>query len=257
MPQPQILVFDDKQQLGTTAAELVCQLADSAVSVKGWFSLLLAGGSTPRTLYGLLASERFSGAMPWENTHLFWGDERMVGPGHPESNYRMVREAMIDHVPLPAGNVYPVPTAEAQDAADAAGRYALTIEKFFAERGAAPEQGEFPRFDLVLLGIGSDGHTASLFPGGPELNESKSLTAAVRAPAGYATTERVSVTLPVINAAAYVLFMATGQEKRLVLESVLDPADQSRTKYPSALVAPADGRLLWYLDRDAAPENAD
>jgi 6-phosphogluconolactonase len=165
----------------------------------------------------------------------------------------MAREAMIDHVPLPAGNVHPVPTAEAVDVASAAARYARVLEKFFAGQGAAPEEGKFPRFDLVLLGMGSDGHTASLFPGGPEVNESSNLTVPVNAPAGYATTERVSVTLPVLNSAAYVLFMATGAEKREVLKSVLDPQDPARVKYPSALVAPSDGRLLWYLDREAVP----
>ncbi|MBW7998356.1 MAG: 6-phosphogluconolactonase [Candidatus Glassbacteria bacterium] len=253
MGKREIRVYDDKNSLSGASAELVCELAGAAVEDHGSFTLMLAGGSTPRTLYALLADEPFNARMPWIDTFLFWGDERFVPDDHPESNYRMARQAMIERVPVPDGNVFPVPTGDSADAAAAAQRYAGILTGFFAgnEIAAESEAWNIPRFDLILLGVGEDGHTASLFPGGVELKETVKPVTAVRAPAEYETTERVSVTLPVLNNAATVLFLAAGGGKRIVLDSVLNDPERAREIYPAAMVNPVDGRLIWFLDREA------
>ncbi len=253
MKQPEVRVFEDKNQLSLAGAELVCRSANSAAGERGAFTLLLAGGGTPRALYELLAGESFSGRMPWSATVLFWGDERFVPPEHPESNFRAARLAMIARAPLPPENVHPVPTADYPDAPSAALAYDSTLREYFrkSENTIKTSTGNFPRFDLVLLGMGADGHTASLFPGSSALREDSRLAVAVDAPRGYRTAERVSVTLPVLSGAATVLFMVTGSEKRPALSAVLGDPGQARRKYPAAMVRPHSGRLIWYLDREA------
>ncbi len=253
MNQPEVRVFENKNKLSLAAAELVCRLANSAVRERGAFTLLLAGGGTPRALYELLAGERFAGRMPWSTTALFWGDERFVPPEHPESNFRMARQAMIARVPIPPENVHPVPTADYPDTRSTALAYDSTLREYFCktENTIKTSTGSFPRFDLVLLGMGADGHTASLFPGSSVLREDSRLAVAVNAPQGYRTTERISVILPVLNSAGTVLFMVAGSEKRLALSAVLGDPGSARCKYPAAMVRPRSGRLIWYLDREA------
>lgn len=254
MSKPEVLVFEDKSELSRAATDFVIETAAAALKKTGEFTMLLAGGSTPRTLYTLLAAEPYAARMPWNATHLFWGDERFVPPDHPESNYRMARLAMIERAALPPANVHPVPTADYPDARSAAMAYDSMLREHFAkyDNDNKTKTGNIPRFDLVLLGMGADGHTASLFPGDKAtLRESSRLAVAVNAPQSYETTERISVTLPVLNGASNVLFMAAGSEKRQVLDSVLNDTGQARQKYPAAMVRPGSGRLLWYLDREA------
>jgi len=216
--------------------------ANEAVSARGRFTIALSGGSTPKSLYNLLATNART-TLPWEQTLFFWGDERHVPPTDPESNYRMVDEAMLSKVPVPPANVYRMP-AENSDAEAVAETYEQTLRKVFQ---LGPN--DVPQFDLILLGMGPDGHTASLFPGTAGLKEKSRLVVANWVEK--LKTYRLSFTLPVINAARSVAFLVSGTDKAPVLKAVLEGNDPGEL-YPAKLVHPKDGKLIWFLDRAAA-----
>lgn len=235
-----IRVFADLAELTRAAAEEIARLTENAVAARGLCTWALSGGSTPRPLYEALASDPYRGRLPWSAIHLFWGDERHVPPDHPESNYRMAREAMIDRVPVPPGNVHRV-AAEDPDARRAASAYESELRSFFA---LAP--GEWPVFDLMLLGIGPDGHTASLFPGSPVLRERDLLVAAPWAEAQ--RMFRVTLTPPVLNHSRLSLFLVSGEDKADALRAVLE-GEREPNRYPAQVV---EGNVLWMVDRAAA-----
>lgn len=233
--------FADPSKLFTAAAELLVERAARAVREAGAFTLVLSGGTTPRELYTRLAEPPFASRIPWSHVQLYWGDERFVPSSHPQSNYRLARETLLVRVPVPEGNVHPMPT-DAGTPEQGARAYESTL------RGPAGAQGRSPpRFDLVLLGLGADGHTASLFPGGPECAERWSWCVASEAPQGVAVRERITLTLPVLNAARSVLFLVSGVEKRAILKKVLQPAIGEERRLPAQLIRPA-GELLWLAD---------
>ena len=225
-----------------SAAEEIVRAANEAVADRGRFTLVLSGGSTPKNLYTLLATNARS-SLPWERTYFFWGDERHVPPTDPESNYRMVDEAMLSKIPVPPPNIFRMP-AENPDAAAAASAYERTIQEFF---GLQP--GGIPRFDLILLGMGPDGHTASLFPGTEALKEKNKLVVANWVEK--LKTSRLTLTLPVLNVARCVAFLVSGTDKAPSLKAVLE-GDAPGEQYPAKLVRPADGKLIWLIDRAAA-----
>ena len=243
MPQPaEIIVVDDAAALAETAARAIVAAAVDAVKARGRFTVSLAGGGTPRTTYERLAQSPLRERMPWEQTWIFFGDERGVGPEHADSNFRMANAALISKVPVPATQVFRI-RGEEGDPEAAAATYARTLGEVFGLR-----RGELPRFDLILLGLGVDGHTASLFPGSPALKEVFRQVAAVHAAAA-SIPQRFTLTFPVINAAAAVMFLAAGAEKAKVVKAVLgEPA----SALPAAMARPTDGRLVWLLDRGAA-----
>lgn len=238
----EIRILTTPQELFAAAAEEVVRAANDAVSARGKFTIALSGGSTPKSLYNLLATNART-ALPWDRMFFFWGDERHVPPTDPESNYRMVDEALLSKVPVPPANVYRVPAEEA-DAAAAAAAYELSLKKFFQLTGDA-----VPHFDLILLGMGPDGHTASLFPGTDGLREKAKLVIANWVEK--LKTHRLSFTLPVINAARCVAFLVSGMDKAATLKTVLEGAAPEE-QYPAKLVQPKDGKLIWFLDRAAA-----
>jgi 6-phosphogluconolactonase len=212
-----------------------------ALAAKGVFRVSLSGGSTPKALYGLLASDAFVGRFPWERVHWYWGDERFVPYDHPESNYRMTREAMLSKAPVPPANVHPVPPDGTPD--DAALRYERTLQ---AAYGAAALDPSRPLFDITLLGMGPDGHTASLLPGEPVLEERKHWVAAV----SHGRPEvRITMTYPAIDSSRHVAFLVAGKEKAPMVHVIR--AGGSRV--PAARVKPV-GELIWFLDRAAAGE---
>ena len=238
----EIRVLTTPQELFAAAAEEVVRAANQAVAERGRFTIALSGGSTPKSLYNLLATNART-SLPWDRMFFFWGDERHVPPTDSDSNYRMANEAMLSKVPVPAGNVFRM-AAENPDATAAAEAYEQTLRKFFQLQA-----GEFPRFDLILLGMGPDGHTASLFPGTAGLQEKSRLVIANWVEKLKA--HRLSLTRPVLNAARCVAFLVSGTDKATVLRSVLEenvPGEQ----YPAKLVQPKDGQLIWFLDRAAA-----
>jgi len=243
---PEIRILTTPQELFAAAAEEVVRSANEAIAQHGRFTIALSGGSTPKNLFNLLATNARA-SLPWDRMFFFWGDERHVPPTDPDSNYRMAEEAMLSKIPVAAGNVFRV-AAENPDAAAAAEAYEQTLRKFFA---LAP--GEFPRFDLILLGMGPDGHTASLFPGTSGLQEKSRLVIANWVEK--LKTHRLSFTFPVLNAAACVTFLVSGTDKAPALHSVLE-SDAPGEQYPAKLVHPSDGKLIWLIDRAAASQLA-
>jgi|ERR1022692_939841 6-phosphogluconolactonase len=238
LSRPEIRILNTAAELFQAAASEFATLASQAVQSNGRFTVALSGGSTPKSLYALLASGSIPN-IPWEKIFFFFGDERFVPPDHPDSNYRMAREAGL-FSKVPEGNVFRV-HAEDKDANDAARAYDQALRKFFGL-----QSGEFPRFDLVLLGLGPDGHTASLFPGTAALNEQRSLVVANWV--DKFQTYRLTLTLPVLNGAACVMFLVSGADKANIVREVLE---NENANLPSQQARPADGRLLWLLDRAA------
>lgn len=237
--KPDVRVCADLADLSRQAAEASVGRINEAVRTAGTSSIVLSGGSTPRTLYGLLASE-FRSRIPWTHVHVFWGDERYVAPEDPRSNYRMAKETLLDHVPCPEANIHPMPTHFATTAI-AARAYEVMLRAHFA--------GEWPQFDLVLLGMGEDGHTASLFPGSLALAERTRWVVAAQAPVE--PRARLTLTLPALTRAAAVSVLVAGSAKAKALRHVLEgPGDW--IKYPAAGVRLGTGSVIWWTDREAA-----
>jgi 6-phosphogluconolactonase len=235
-------VVDNPPALFEAAADEFARQASAAIGAEGRFTVALSGGSTPKGLFSLLASNDRE-RLPWEKMFFFWGDERHVPPDHPESNYRMAHEALLSKVPVPAGNVYRV-AGEDLDADRAARQYEQTLREFFQ-----PAAGAYPRFDLILLGMGPDGHTASLFPGTTALQEESRWVVANRVEK--LKTDRITFTRPVINSAKVVMFLVGGADKAVTLKEVLE-GTQSPELFPSKLIHPTSGQLIWLVDRAAA-----
>lgn len=244
--------------LAAAAAAEFLRLASDAIRSRGAFRVALAGGSTPRATYERIAAswhEAPGGPLMWDRVHLFWGDERMVPASDARSNYGMAHAALIERVPIPAAHVHPIP-ADAANPAGAASRYETILRREFAhERGAA-----VPRFDLVMLGVGTDGHTASLFPGDAALGERTRLAVATTHPES--GEPRVTLTLPVLNHAAATIVLAAGGDKSAVLRRAVRGADRGAEvaggaegahPLPIALLRPTAGTLLYLADEDAAP----
>jgi 6-phosphogluconolactonase len=233
-------------QIFTDAEALAHHVADWLVATAARgdrpFSIALSGGSTPRRLYELLASRPYREALPWERTHWFWGDERFVSHDDPESNYRMVREAMLTRVPVPPANVHPVPT-EGLSPAEAALAYERQLKDFY---GASILRPDRPLFDVTLLGLGPEGHIASLFPGTAILKERTRWVGAV---IGAKPEPRITLTYPALESSRAVAFLVTGAAKRAVLEQLLrgDP------ELPAGQLHPVHGTLRLFVDRAAAP----
>ena len=239
---PEVKVWLDALRLFRAAADEFTRVAREAVAARGRFSVALSGGTTPRSVYALLAEDDPRTRLPWDKVHFFFGDERNVPPSNPDSNYRMAQEAMFSRISVPEGNIHRIEAElKAEDAADA---YQQLLRSFFALK-----PGELPRFDLVLLGMGPDGHTASLFPGSTALAETSRLVAANWVEKFKAF--RITLTFPVLNQAAEVLFLVSGADKAEMLRNVLR-GDRSAATYPAQRVQPQSGRLLWYADQAAA-----
>jgi 6-phosphogluconolactonase len=249
-----IEVFLTAADLFRAAAEEFIRAARDAIGAQGRFTVALSGGSTPKALYSLLAAS-YAG-FAWNRVFLFFGDERHVPPTDANSNYRMVNESLLTKIAIPPENVFRVP-AENPDAVAAASDYEAQLRRFFELRPEIrPEirsedgPGEFPRFDLILLGMGPDGHTASLFPDSPALDEQSRLVVANWV--AKFNTYRITFTFPVLNRAAEVMFLASGADKADMLHQVLE--GKSTPPLPSQRVQPSDGKLLWMLDEAAAAE---
>jgi 6-phosphogluconolactonase len=232
------------QELFAAGAEEIVHAANEAVIARGRFTIALSGGSTPKNLFNLLATNARS-VLPWDRMFFFFGDERHVPPTDPDSNYRMADESLLSKVPVPPGNVFRI-AAENPDAAAAAEAYEKTLQKFFAL-----QPGQFPVFDLILLGMGPDGHTASLFPNTAGLQEKSRLVIANWVEKF--KTSRITLTLPVLNAARCVTFLVSGTDKAPALRAVLE-SEAPGEQYPSKLIRPTDGKLIWLIDRAAASE---
>jgi 6-phosphogluconolactonase len=234
-----IQVFVDKEALSQAAAELFAKQAQSAVTAHGRFSVLLAGGDTPRRTYELLAREPLRSHIPWPQVHLFWGDERCVPADDPNSNALMAHRAFIDSLLLSPEKLHPILYDRSPNRA--AENYEAELRRFFGEEPA--------NFDLVFLGLGEDGHTASLLPGSEALHEKIRWTAVTRR--ANEQFSRITVTVPLINQATVVVFLVTGLSKTHVVQSILEETGQQQL-FPAQLIQPLRGNLYWFVDREAA-----
>jgi 6-phosphogluconolactonase len=234
-------VFESAQALAQKVADWLCALAQAS---NREFAVCLSGGSTPRLLYETLATSAIASRFPWPRVHWFWGDERFVPHDDPESNYRMVREALLSRVQIPAENIHPVST-EGLSPEQAAADYEATLKRYYGADRLAPNR---PLFDVNLLGVGEDGHTASLFPGQPTLQETQRWVVAV---IGAKTNARITLTYPALDSSRDLVFLVTGNAKRDIVARIR-AGDRA---LPATLVRPVGG-LHWFGDRAALPERA-
>lgn len=239
MADPLLHVYPGPGALCDAAAEATVRLV-AASPADAPFALVLSGGSTPRRYHERLATT-YRDAVPWDRIHVFWGDERYVPPDHPDSNFGMARETLLRHVPLPPENVHPMPTGPAAPEA-AADAYEAGLRRFFGGRPTA--------FDLVLLGLGDDGHTASLFPDTPVLDETSRWVAPGLAPPSAPSRTRLTLTFPILNQSRNVFFLVAGAAKHTPLRAILDDPDRAAARYPAARIRPA-GALHWFVDTAA------
>ncbi|MCA1646214.1 MAG: 6-phosphogluconolactonase [Chloroflexi bacterium] len=243
------LILESTAALHQAAAAEFFLQSLAAVNATGRFMVALSGGSTPRGLFELLATDpRWRAEVPWDRTHFCWGDERHVPPDHADSNFKMANEALLSLVPVPAANIHRI-HGEAASAAAAASDYEAELRATFQVA-----EGRLPRFDLIMLGLGPEGHTASLFPGTRALRETQHLT--VSNWIGKLCADRITLTPPVLNNAACVMFLVTGDDKATVLKAILEGPYEPE-QVPAQLINPARGRLVWLLDRAAASRLAD
>jgi 6-phosphogluconolactonase len=241
---PKLTVVPDAEALARAAAErLLARLSRP----RERFAVCLTGGSSPEGLYRLLASEPYRGRLPWERIHWFWGDDRFVPHDDPRSNAGQARRLFLDRVPVPAANVHAIATA-ARDPDEAARLYEGELGTFYGAERLDPAR---PLFDLVLMGVGNDGHTASLFPGHPQVDETERWVVGVPQAGQEPFVPRVSLTFPALASTRAMLFLITGRGKREIMARLLAGAD-----LPAAR-AHSDGSLVWLIDRDAAPAQRD
>ncbi len=236
---PDISVFPDSESLAASAAEQFFNLANQSILAQGRFSAALSGGSTPKLLYRILASPENQARLDWDHIHLFFGDERYVPPDHIDSNFRMVKDTLLEKINMPSENIHSVPTE--LDVQQAAHNYEMRMREFF--------EGDWPRFDLILLGMGKDGHTASLFPNSSGLEEETRWFIANFA--SILGVWRLTLSKQAINNTKNILVLVSGESKAEMVEDVLygqvNPDDK-----PIQMISPRDGQMTWMLDRDAA-----
>lgn len=236
-----ILIYPDSDTLSHEAARYVVRVANEAIAAHGRFTFALSGGSTPKKLYGLLASEPYRGQIDWAVVDIFWSDERCVPPDDPESNYQMAEQVFLSHIPIPANQVHRMPD-DSQDRDAASYAYTLEMQRSFGTDGV-------PTFDLIQLGMGPEGHTASLFPHQPSLHEQQRVVMPVTVPKP--PPPRLTFTPRILNAASHILFLVTGAEKQDAVQAVLE-GKYDPQEYPAQIVRPEKGEVTWMLDAQAA-----
>lgn len=240
---PEIIEAPDAMALAEFAARSFLHASQAAIHARGRFSVALSGGSTPQKMYIRLSQSPFIEQVDWSRVFLFWGDERCVPPDHAESNFGAARKALLDGAPIPRANIHRIPGELGPERA--ADLYEQDLRAFFA--GEDP-----PHLDLILLGLGEDGHAASLFPDSPALLEGEHWTAAVMHAGGPPPlVPRVTLTLPVLNAAREILFLVSGENKASILAGVFSPPSSLNDIYPAQLIRPISGRVRWLADRAA------
>jgi len=238
-----IRVHGSAEELAEAVAGLFASVAMEDAGSKGSFIAALSGGSTPVAAYRVLALERYASTLPWDSTHIFWGDERCVAPEHPDSNFGAAKGALLSKVPIPETNIHRIKGELPPE--EAAAAYEAELMDVFERFGRV--RGGMPRFDLVLLGLGTDGHTLSIFPGSPAMEESERLIKESYVES--LDSWRLTMTMPVVNNARRAVFVVSGRQKADVLARVLSG---DSPELPASLVSPTDGTLTWMVDADAA-----
>jgi len=243
----QIKEFDTLDRLSARAAENIMELANAGVSERGFFTMALSGGNSPRQIYGQLGERPFKDKMPWDRTFIFWGDDRYIPHDDRESNYQMAYRAMLSKINIPQENIFRIPT-EVPPIEEAAVLYERVIRKVFVKLGAIDKEKKLPVFDLVILGVGKDGHTASLFPGHKAVNEKEEWVTFVKAHARVTLRGRITLTLPVINAARNIMFIISGEGKGGIIKEILSDK-KGGSAYPATMIKP-DGQTVWFIDKN-------
>jgi 6-phosphogluconolactonase len=243
---PEIRISHDSETWAAAAAELVHLVGKEAVRATGQFLIALSGGTTPETLYRTLASPAFANRFDWSRTTFFFSDERCVPPDDPRSNYALADKTLFTPLRISPSQIYRM-AGESRDPQAAASEYEQQLR--LATKTAPSAK---PSLDLILLGLGEDGHTASLFPGAPVLRDHQRMIAATQSPKD--PPNRLTMTLGVINRASVILFLVAGARKAGVVRAILDPKTEAERRLPASLVEPEEGRLIWFLDRGAAAE---
>jgi len=239
MGQENSIQIFDAGELAKAVAEFIVKIANEAIDTSGRFVIALSGGHTPETLYSVLCTEPYQGRIAWDKTFVFWGDERCVPSDNEQNNARMAKKFLLNHVDIPQSNIYPVPVDLPPEMAGAA--YENSIKQFFGS--------EEPSFHLILLGLGENGHTASLFPGSDTLTDDTHLVRDVYVPEQ--KMYRITMTANLINQARNIVFLVEGEGKADILNTVLTVPYQP-DKYPAQLIKPVDGNLYWFVDNKAA-----
>jgi 6-phosphogluconolactonase len=240
--QPELKILDDYQRLCEDVTQEILRLSNKKISKQDRFTIVLSGGLTPKGIYQRMAGTDYRDKFRWEKIHFFWSDERWVTFEDQESNYRMVSQALLTKVKIPSANIHPIQT-EGCDIKDSARLYEKTIGDFFKLK-----KDELPRFDLILLGLGRDGHTSSLFPKNPALAVKDRFVTAVSEKG--ITKQRITLTLPIINHAEMIFFLVSGDEKAEIVHEVLD--NENRNVFPADEIRPDRGKTCWFLDKAAA-----
>lgn len=240
--KPEVHAFVSLRDASRALADRIAEMARVTIKDKGRFSMALSGGKTPELLYGFLADEH-ADKMEWKSVFLFWGDERYVPQDHPENNFRMAHQAWISKVQIPLQNVYRMRTEEKTPE-----KAAESYEKVLADFFKVSKEASDAAFDVILLGLGVDGHTASLFPGSPVLIEKYRWVVAVDAPSSVFPKKRITLTLPLINSSRDVIFLALGEEKKSAIHTILNEPERAKKIYPAARVN-ARETLLWCVDK--------
>ncbi len=242
MVRPKINIAGNYEDFCEKAVQEILSFSDEKIEAQGKFTIVLSGGSTPKGIYQCMAGASYRDKFRWEKMHFFWSDERWVSPEDQKSNYRMVSEALLTKIKIPSGNIHPIQTTEG-DLQASARLYEEAIIDFFKLK-----KDEFPRFDLILLGLGRDGHTSSLFPGNPALLVKDRWVVPVSQKG--ITEKRITLTLPAINHAGMIFFLVSGLEKADIVAEVLE--NEKKTAFPANEISPCQGKLCWFLDKAAA-----
>lgn len=239
MSASEVRIYPDLVEASRAAAEAFVRIGEDSIAARGWFSVALSGGSTPNRMYADLALNEFSSRLDWRHAHFFWGDERSVPPDDPQSNFRMANDALLSHVQVPPENIHRIQAEKTPK--EAASDYEHLLRGF--------EWGELTGFDLALLGLGTNGHTASLFPYSDALNERSRWC--VDTWVEELKAARITLTPPFLNRSANVIFLVVGSEKASILSEILH-GQYDPDRLPAQLIEPKNGRLIWLVDRDAA-----
>lgn len=234
------IITADSKQLAAKGAEIVCKTAKETVDRQGHFAVAVSGGSTPRAMHRLMSQEPYLSDIPWQKTHIFWADERMVAFEHPDSNFGTAQKDFLGKIPIPKKQIHPMPAVALPE--EGVALYQTELENFFRDFGVND-----PVFDLIILGIGKDGHIASLFPGQPIIEDTNRWVLSVRE--GQPNILRLTLNYHVLNSAKHILFLVSGSGKAAIVKTLLE---NSQAQLPAVKIRPPNGRVIWLLDQEAA-----
>ena len=235
-----IIITSDASQLAAKGAQIFCKTAKETIALQGRFAVAVSGGSTPRAMHRLMSQEPYLSDIPWQKTHIFWVDERMVAFDHPDSNFGTAKKDFLNIIPIPSDHVYPIPVMTRPEEGTAL--YQAKLKTFFHDMSS-----DNPVFDLILLGIGKDGHVASLFPGRPQIKEANRWVLNVKG--GQPNVFRLTLNYTVLNNARQILFLVSGSGKAAIVKTLLE---NSQAQLPAVKIRPPNGRVIWLLDQAAA-----